>query len=184
MKRLLKDTLTLMKFNRLNKSNRVFAMTEIRDFDHPDMYIGTPQWAVMLLKRGIDLNTLEPTPGTHVAAIGFNPTEAKWYGWSHRAMYGFGIGSEVKPGNCAYVPANREEYKDSLLRWYTDDCPELTGCTLLVMPEGIRVTRTYTNQKTRITDEPLDIEYGRGQWTATTLAEAKEMAIEFARSVS
>ena len=27
----------------------------------------------------------------------------KWYGWSHRATYGFGIGDKVKKGDCAYT---------------------------------------------------------------------------------
>jgi len=31
-----------------------------------------------------------------VANIGFNSTEQKWYGWSHRAVHGFGIGDEPK----------------------------------------------------------------------------------------
>ncbi len=29
-----------------------------------------------------------------IAQIGFNPKQKKWYGWSHRAIHGFGIGSE------------------------------------------------------------------------------------------
>ncbi len=37
------------------------------------------------------------------ANIGFNETEQKWYGWSHRAIHGFGIGSETKKGDCSYV---------------------------------------------------------------------------------
>lgn len=35
------------------------------------------------------------------AAIGFSEKEQKWYGWSHRAIYGFGIGDipiECYPG--------------------------------------------------------------------------------------
>lgn len=32
--------------------------------------------------------------------LGFSEKEQKWYGWSHRAIYGFGIGSEVKDGDC------------------------------------------------------------------------------------
>ena len=32
--------------------------------------------------------------------IGFSEKEQKWYGWSHRAIYGFGIGDEVKEGDC------------------------------------------------------------------------------------
>lgn len=34
-------------------------------------------------------------------------SNGKWYGWSHRAMYGFGIGDKVKKGDCAY---NGKEY--------------------------------------------------------------------------
>lgn len=34
-------------------------------------------------------------------------TNGKWYGWSHRAMYGFGIGDKIKKGDCAY---NGKEY--------------------------------------------------------------------------
>lgn len=172
------------RFNLKNKSPRVFAMSEVRDFDKPTLYIGSPGWALRLLRHGLDLETLETVPGGRTACIGFNPAEGKWYGWSHRAMYGFGVGTEVKPGDCAFVPGNREEYKDELLRWYLDDAPELTGCTIHEMPEGIRITRTYLDQRTRITDEPLDIEYGRGRWTASTLDEAKQMALEFAKAVS
>lgn len=29
-------------------------------------------------------------------------SDGKWYGWSHRAVYGFGIGDKVKKGDCAY----------------------------------------------------------------------------------
>lgn len=35
-------------------------------------------------------------------SIGFSEKEQKWYGWSHRAIYGFGIGSKVKKGDCGY----------------------------------------------------------------------------------
>ena len=38
--------------------------------------------------------------------VGFSEKEKKWYGWSHRAIFGFGIGSEVKEGDCCegYLP--------------------------------------------------------------------------------
>ena len=36
------------------------------------------------------------------SSIGFSEKEQKWYGWSPRAIYGFGIGSEVKEGDCGY----------------------------------------------------------------------------------
>lgn len=31
--------------------------------------------------------------------IGYSPRTAKWYGWSHRAVAGFGVGSKVKKGD-------------------------------------------------------------------------------------
>ena len=32
--------------------------------------------------------------------IGFSDKEQKWYGWSHRAINGFGIGDKVEEGDC------------------------------------------------------------------------------------
>lgn len=34
-------------------------------------------------------------------SIGFSEKEQKWYGWSHRAIYGFGVGHVVEDGDCA-----------------------------------------------------------------------------------
>lgn len=31
-------------------------------------------------------------PDHTVCSIGFSPSKSKWYGWSHRAVYGFGVG--------------------------------------------------------------------------------------------
>ena len=41
-------------------------------------------------KHGI----VEERPG-----LGFSESEQKWYGWSHRAFYGFGIGHVCKEGD-------------------------------------------------------------------------------------
>ncbi len=35
-----------------------------------------------------------------VCSIGFCKKENKWYGWSHRAIFGFTVGDEVKEGDC------------------------------------------------------------------------------------
>jgi hypothetical protein len=39
---------------------------------------------------------------SHAPSLGFSEDEQKWYGWSHRAIYGFGIGSTAKSGDCGY----------------------------------------------------------------------------------
>ena len=57
-------------------------------------YIGDPRWAHRLYKRGIIPQLRTPT--SRVCSIGFSASEQKWYGWSHRALWGFGIGYEVK----------------------------------------------------------------------------------------
>ena len=44
----------------------------------------------------------------NVCSIGFCERDQKWYGWSHRAIYGFGIGSEVRKGDIAYTASTPE----------------------------------------------------------------------------
>jgi hypothetical protein len=172
-----------LQFSLKNKSPRVFTMIEVRDFDKPNLYIGETNWVLSLLKRGIDLETLETKPGGKTASLGFNRAENKWYGWSHRAIYGFGIGSEVRPGELAFVPSNRREYIDELLRWYLDGATDLFQVNIAEKEEYILLTRAYLGGRVKEDHLPLDIEYGRGQWTATTLDEAKQMALDFAKAV-
>jgi hypothetical protein len=62
-------------------------------------YIGDWKEACYLHGRGI---VPEAKPGStgNVCSIGFCEREQKWYGWSHRALYGFGIGDVVEEGSC------------------------------------------------------------------------------------
>lgn len=41
-------------------------------------------------------------PHHTVCSIGFSARLQRWYGWSHRAYAGFGIGDVIKPGDVAY----------------------------------------------------------------------------------
>ena len=57
-------------------------------------YIGSSADAYHLCNRlGIPFPL--PIREGGVCQIGFNPEEEKWYGWSHRAIHGFGIGDKV-----------------------------------------------------------------------------------------
>jgi len=79
-------------------------------------YVGSPRIAHRLIvKRGIkpELANLKD----HVCSIGFCEREQKWYGWSHRAIYGFGVGSEVKEGDCCASSGYTEDY----LKEHPDD---------------------------------------------------------------
>ena len=53
-------------------------------------------------KKGID-KFLEKHGIKEVSCgLGYSEEEKKWYGWSHRAIYGFTVGSKVKKGDVAY----------------------------------------------------------------------------------
>lgn len=81
------------------KTQPYFIFTQalaVKDFS----YIGDPKMADRLWKKyGIETFELAD-PGHKVCSIGFSPRDQKWYGWSHRAIFGFGVGSKVKKGDC------------------------------------------------------------------------------------
>jgi hypothetical protein len=161
----------------------------------PDgLYIGDPKWAFILCKkRGIKPELAKPTHS--VCSIGFNETEQRWYGWSHRAMAGFGIGSSVKRGDCGYVPVDWEDARADAVRFWSDDWRTLVTAVDDVDEAGrlcFRVEWSYTETvpnaalRSKISGArhyPPET-FGRGEWTAETLADAKQMAIDFAEGVS
>lgn len=62
------------------------------------VYVGDKETADFLAEKGI---MPEPRKATSsVCSIGFSHKDQKWYGWSHRAMHGFGIGDIARHGDC------------------------------------------------------------------------------------
>lgn len=62
-------------------------------------YIGDPKVA----KRLCDEKGIRPEksdPSHCVCSIGKSEKDGKWYGWSHRAIYGFKVGDKVEKGDC------------------------------------------------------------------------------------
>jgi hypothetical protein len=61
-------------------------------------YIGDARFAHRIVAvRGIKPEKSDPEHS--VCSIGFCEREQKWYGWSHRAIWGFGIGDVAKEGD-------------------------------------------------------------------------------------
>ena len=133
------------------------------------------------------------------SGLGFNPIEQKWYGWSHRAIFGFGIGSECKKGHCHFEPSNVDEFKEDCLRFWGDKDMEETNKVNPIAEEGtqdgrlgIWVRYTYDdkipNEEMRAQISGVFSEYpekfGKGEWIAKTIEDAKQMAIDFNRGVS
>ena len=58
-------------------------------------WIGNGKTAIFLCKKK-GLRSIQKTAPSHcTGSIGFNETEQKWYGWSHRALCGFGCGDKL-----------------------------------------------------------------------------------------
>lgn len=75
-------------------------------------YIGNSIWGHRLVtKRGIAPEKSDPD---HVVcSIGFCESDQKWYGWSHRAIFGFRIGFVVEKGSaCASSGWTEEHLKE------------------------------------------------------------------------
>ncbi len=80
-------------------------------------YIGSGKWAHRLIvRRGI-----RPEPRTpactesndgrgRTCSIGFCEQSQSWFGWSHRALYGFQVGDVVKEGDCTASSGWTDEY--------------------------------------------------------------------------
>lgn len=152
-----------------------------------------------LLKRGITEQIQDGYGEPKTCCIGFNPIEQKWYGWSHRAIFGFSVGSECKKGHCHYEPSNKEDFKEDCLRFWGDTDMDETHKTNPIAEEGeqdgklgVWVRYTYDdkvpNEKMRGQISGVFSEYpqkwGKGEWVAKNLEDAKQMAIDFARGVS
>jgi hypothetical protein len=127
-------------------------------------YIGNPKTARRLcVKRGIAPQLRTPESG--VCSIGFSTKDGKWYGWSHRAVFGFKIGSTCKKGDSHYLPKTHKELAST--------CDYRKG------------TRCHFNEKVcKCHRLACPFPLGKGEWTAKTMADAKQMAIDFAESVS
>lgn len=154
---------------------------------HDDSYItaaGVEERVEFLANRGI---TVELSNGT-----GFSPAENKWYGWSHRAIYGFTIGSTCKKGDCHYRAPNIEGEIENAVKFWDDEYHENTTAEVDSDAE-IKVSWIYSdttpNEKIRgekgFATWHYDVKsFGRGEWTAETMGDAKQMAIDFSEGVS
>ena len=85
-------------------------------------------------------------------------SNGKWYGWSHRAIYGFEIGKLIKPGSIG----NKFEYGDKQSKKYND-----------LYEKDPKKANEYLKELKKF--EPYEIK---------TDDEAKEHAIRFAKDVS
>lgn len=129
-------------------------------------------------------------------------------------MCGFEIGSTVKKGDLGYYPIDKEDFLDEMISFWKDEnrinvigshsSQEIVksefnsvGEEIKQIPtgefeEGVYISWQYDdevpNKDIRGTIsgvfQPYPKRYGKGEWTAKTLDDAKQMAIDFAENVS
>ena len=155
-----------------------------------DGYIGSMEFASKIMSD-IGINPEKAKPTDNVCSIGFCEKEQKWYGWSHRAMFGFGIGHEVKVGNLGYRSSDLNELKESIaLRVGSGETVAIDKENNRIVISSPMVKSLRTTEEGELVDwvpaepEVWYVEPGRGEWVAKTLDDARQMAIDFANSVS
>ena len=168
-------------------------------------YIGSKETAERLLVRGIT-SQVQPKGDGITCSIGFCPTDLKWYGWSHRGIYGFGIGSSVRQGDCAFSAGCPAEVEASLLEFWDLVDPyawrECEDETVVCKNRLFRSVQTREDgelgwlvaydtifigadrHSVHTHFEPYPKVWGKGAWTAKTIEDAKQMAIDFSEGVS
>lgn len=158
-------------------------------------YIGNEENARYICEeRGIAPELAKPTD--RVCSVGFCEKEQKWYGWSHRAMFGFGVGSVIKRGDCAYQAPTAEAFGQRMLEFFCDNEKDYLNRSHRpsVNSDGVRgvvIEATYSNT---IPNEklhgqkyeqfwPYPESFGRGEWVVETLEDARQAACDFADGV-
>ena len=157
--------------------------------------VAIPDALDFLIERGIT-EGIDSTFGKgRPANFGFSPKENKWFGWSHRAIYGFTIGSTVKKGDIGFRASNKEDFEEDLIRFWTSDNDETEVKIQNRTDKGFELAITLSHDSTEHPGEKVKgqeyiwpyrypKEYGRGEWTAETMEDAKQMAMDFAENIA
>jgi len=121
--------------------------------------------------------------------VGFSPKDKKWYGWSHRAIYGFKVGSTCKKGDCHYNGIDEQAAIEAAISFWSGE-NHINVSAGEVEGGMVRISWEYDNktpnEKIRGTISGVDhrLEIGRGEWVAKTMEDAKQMAVDFNEGVS
>lgn len=79
-------------------------------------YVGNSKTAHRLIV-GLGIAPEKNKSSHCVCSVGFCERDQKWFGWSHRAIYGFGVGDVVEEGDCT----TSSGYTDEWLKDHPED---------------------------------------------------------------
>ena len=115
--------------------------------------------------------------------VGFSPRDNKWYGWSHRAIYGFGVGSTCKKGDCHYRAKNEQDEIEAAIKFWSDE-NHINVKARKVRDGELAVTWENRGSISGVNWHYDHKNFGKGEWIAKTMEDAKKMAQDFNEGVS
>lgn len=156
-------------------------------YNYAGKYIGTLDTLKSLESYDINPQTVGDNK---VCSIGFSEKNQAWYGWSHRAIGKFTIGSKVTKNTIGYRPGSLDELYESMFKDLAAN-EKLTKTQVIKDTKNNAVivrypTHSYdmaTNTYTDTEDQVYIYTPGKGEWTAKSLEDAKIMAIDYAKDV-
>lgn len=102
-------------------------------------YIGDEAWYNRLVLQQKLILIQKSRPEHQTCSIGYSTIENKWYGWSHRGFYGFGIGDIVKEGDLVAI-----DYEDSYYIQHPEEDLRLpVGFKALTINDAKRMAIAY-----------------------------------------
>lgn len=182
----------------MNPSDKPVEVTSAYNID--GCYIGDAKTAKFLCEEKGILPQLANNDHK-VCSIGKSRLDGKWYGWSHRAITGFEPGSKVEKGDCAYIPDTLDSAVESLQEWHRSPSETANPKNVVDVkpvaetPEEFSIRVYQKGYHDLSVDNPSPdpvYEYeriekvprGRGEWIAASEDDARQMACDFAASVS
>jgi len=136
------DTKVLKKFECRKEDNSVGGdkpITMYSFYNDSGKYIGDiKDFNILVIERGIEPEAFD---NHKVCSIGKSTKDGKWYGWSHRAMYGFKIGDVVEEGSCCASSGWTEEY----LKDHPDEIVLPVGFTAKTEEDCKRMAKAFAS---------------------------------------
>ena len=122
---------------------------------------------------------------------GYSLLYRTWFGWDSTSLYEFKPGHSVMRGDRAYVPRHREDFIVDVLDFCTSEFD--SGIVIdRVEDNGVWLRRMHTDDGRNIFHvgkcesifNRYPTTYGRGEWTAHTYNDCRQMAKDFQHSGS
>ena len=151
-------------------------------YDKKNQYLGDPKMVKPLIEK-YHIEDFEKTdPLNTICTIGYSPLEKSWYGWSHRGIAGFHVGSKVSKGDCAYQPATKKDFIENSKKFW-ESCGSKVKAKEIGKTIKISFISSGNGKETSVINN-LPKTFGKGEWTAKTIEDAKQMAKDYAKGVS